>query len=93
MSPPIAETLQWDRRRLLDHFTLDRRRAQGGRGGQNRLRGHGSCSLEAGREGEVLLLQAKQAEASALAGYVDEFGLHQSGGASGRRPASDAGLE
>jgi uncharacterized protein (DUF2252 family) len=65
------ETLQSDRRRLLDHFTLA--------DVAHKVVGVGSVGtrawillLEAGREGEVLLLQAKQAEASALAGYVDE---------------------
>jgi uncharacterized protein (DUF2252 family) len=65
------ETLQSDRRRLLDHFTLA--------DVAHKVVGVGSVGtrawillLEAGREGEVLLLQAKQAEASALAGYAGE---------------------
>jgi uncharacterized protein (DUF2252 family) len=62
-------TLQADRRRLLDHFTLA--------DVAHKVVGVGSVGtrawiilLEGGVDGEVLLLQGKQAEASALAGYA-----------------------
>jgi uncharacterized protein (DUF2252 family) len=65
------DTLQSDRRHLLDHFTLA--------DVAHKVVGVGSVGtrawillLEAGVEGEVLLLQAKQAEASALADYAGE---------------------
>jgi uncharacterized protein (DUF2252 family) len=64
-------TLQSDRRRLVDHFTLA--------DVAHKVVGVGSVGtrawillLEAGVEGEPLLLQAKQAEASALAAYAGE---------------------
>jgi uncharacterized protein (DUF2252 family) len=63
------ETLQRDRRLLLDHFALT--------DVAHKVVGVGSVGtrawillLEAGVAAEVLLLQAKQAEASALAGYA-----------------------
>jgi uncharacterized protein (DUF2252 family) len=62
-------TLQSDRQHLLDHFTLA--------DVAHKVVGVGSVGtrawiflFEAGVEAEVLLLQGKQAEASALAGYV-----------------------
>jgi uncharacterized protein (DUF2252 family) len=62
-------TLPADRRRLLDHFTLA--------DAAHKVVGVGSVGtrawiflLEAGIEAEVLLLQGKQAEASALADYA-----------------------
>ena len=62
-------TLQSDRRRLLDHFTLA--------DVAHKVVGVGSVGtrawiilLEAGVENEILLLQAKQAEVSALADYA-----------------------
>ncbi len=62
-------TLQSDRRRLLDHFTLA--------DVAHKVVGVGSVGtrawillLESGVEAEALLLQAKQAEASALADYA-----------------------
>jgi uncharacterized protein (DUF2252 family) len=64
-------TLQSDRRHLLDHFTLA--------DVAHKVVGVGSVGtrawillFEAGDEAEVLLLQAKQAEASALADYASE---------------------
>jgi uncharacterized protein (DUF2252 family) len=64
-------TLQSDRRRLFDHFTLA--------DVAHKVVGVGSVGtrawillLGAGVEAEGLLLQAKQAEVSALAGYVGE---------------------
>ena len=66
---PYRETLQSDRRRLLDHFTLA--------DVAHKVVGVGSVGtrawillFESGVEAEALLLQAKQAEASALAGYA-----------------------
>jgi uncharacterized protein (DUF2252 family) len=63
------DTLQSDRRRLLDHFTLTDI--------AHKVVGVGSVGtrawillLESGVESEALLLQAKQAEASALADYA-----------------------
>ena len=65
------DTLAPDRRRLLDHFTLADVALK--------VVGVGSVGtrawillLEGGAEQEALLLQAKQAEASALAGYAGE---------------------
>jgi uncharacterized protein (DUF2252 family) len=65
------ETLQSDRQRLLEHFTLSHI--------AHKVVGVGSVGtrswillLETGREAEALLLQAKQAEASVLAGYLGE---------------------
>jgi uncharacterized protein (DUF2252 family) len=64
-----AGTLQADRWRLLDHFTLA--------DVAHKVVGVGSVGtrawiflLEGSVDGEVLLLQGKQAEASALAGYA-----------------------
>jgi uncharacterized protein (DUF2252 family) len=64
-------TLQPDRRRLLDHFTLA--------DVAHKVVGVGSVGtrtwillLEGGVEAEALLLQAKQAGGSALAGYAGE---------------------
>jgi uncharacterized protein (DUF2252 family) len=64
-------TLQSDRRRLLGHFALA--------DVAHKVVGVGSVGtrawiflFEAGVEGEALLLQAKQAEASALADYAGE---------------------
>jgi uncharacterized protein (DUF2252 family) len=64
-------TLQADRRRLLDHFALA--------DVAHKVVGVGSVGtrawiflLEGSVEGEVLLLQGKQAELSALAGYAGE---------------------
>ncbi len=64
-------TLQSDRRHLLDHFTLA--------DVAHKVVGVGSVGtrawillLESGVDREVLLLQAKQAEASALADYAGE---------------------
>ena len=63
------ETLQTDRRHLLDHFVLT--------DVAHKVVGVGSVGtrtwillLESAVEGEALLIQAKQAEASGLAGYV-----------------------
>jgi uncharacterized protein (DUF2252 family) len=63
------DTLQSDRRHLLDHFTLT--------DVAHKVVGVGSVGtrawillLESGSRGEALLLQAKQAEASALADYA-----------------------
>jgi uncharacterized protein (DUF2252 family) len=63
------ETLQTDRRHLLDHFTLVDI--------AHKVVGVGSVGtrawillFESGVQAEALLLQAKQAEASALAGYA-----------------------
>jgi len=65
------DTLQSDRRVLLDHFTLA--------DVAHKVVGVGSVGtrawillLEAGVEGEAVLLQAKQAGPSALAGYAGE---------------------
>ena len=65
------DTLQSDRRRLFDHFTLA--------DVAHKVVGVGSVGtrawillFEAGFEEDVLLLQAKQAEASALADYAGE---------------------
>jgi len=65
------DTLQTDRRHLLDHFALT--------DVAHKVVGVGSVGtrtwillLESGAEGEALLLQAKQAEASALARHVGE---------------------
>ena len=49
--------------------------------------------LESGVDGDALLLQAKQAEASVLADYAGESEYAQPGRARRRRTASDAGLE
>jgi uncharacterized protein (DUF2252 family) len=65
------DTLQSDRRHLLDHFTLS--------DVAHKVVGVGSVGtrawivlLEAGVEAEALLLQAKQAEASALADHAGD---------------------
>jgi hypothetical protein len=65
------DTLQFDRRRLLDHFTL--------LDVAHKVVGVGSVGtrawvllFEGSTEEEVLLLQAKEAEASALADYAGE---------------------
>jgi uncharacterized protein (DUF2252 family) len=72
-----SETLQSDRRRLLDHFTLI--------DVAHKVVGVGSVGtrawillLESGVEAEALLLQAKQAEASVLADYAgaSEYANH-----------------
>jgi hypothetical protein len=65
------ETLQSDRQRLVEHFSLSHV--------AHKVVGVGSVGtrswillLETGLEAEALLLQAKQAEASVLAGYLGE---------------------
>lgn len=71
MVADYRETLQSDRQRLLSHFTLADI--------AHKVVGVGSVGtrswillLEAGLAAEALLLQAKQAEASVLAGYLGE---------------------
>ena len=65
------DTLQFNRRRLLDHFTLT--------DVAHKVVGVGSVGtrawvllFEGGAESDVLLLQAKQAERSALTGYAGD---------------------
>jgi uncharacterized protein (DUF2252 family) len=72
------ETLSPDRRRLLDHFSLV--------DVAHKVVGVGSVGtrawvllLQGGADGEVLLLQAKQAQRSVLADYVPATALREGG--------------
>ena len=86
------DTLRSDRRRLVDHFALtdvaDKVVGVGSVGTRTWILLH-----ESGVEGDALLLQAKQAEASALDGYAGETEYRNQGERARRGTASGASLE
>ena len=87
------DSLQEDRRVLLDRYADRRRRAQGRRGRQRRPRRLRRAASTAARDDDPLFLQVKQAEASVYERFLAPERPADARRAGRRRPATAAGRE